>query len=163
MLQRKVCLVGVPAVGKTSLVRRFVEGRFSEAYLTTIGVAISRRVVEAGPGGAPLAEPVTLVVWDLNGDDAFTPLRSSYARGASGVLLVADGTRPDTLGAALALHARLETELGAVLPAVVCLNKRDLDGWDLDPAAPELDRFPVLETSALDGRGVEEAFARLAG
>lgn len=160
MLQRKVCLVGVPAVGKTSLVRRFVEGRFSEEYLTTIGVAISRRVVDAAPDGTPLPEPVTLIVWDLNGDDAFTPLRSSYVRGASGVLLVADGARPDTLDAALALHARLEAELGA-LPAVVCLNKRDLDAFALDPAAPALDGYAVLETSALDGRGVEEAFARL--
>ena len=162
MLQRKVCLVGVPAVGKTSLVRRFVEGTFSEDYLTTIGVAISRRVVEAGADGAPLAEPVTLVVWDLNGDDAFTPLRASYVRGASGVLLVADGTRPETLAAALALHARLESELDTVLPAVVCLNKRDLDAFAADADAPELDGFAVLETSARDGRGVEEAFARLA-
>ena len=162
MLQRKVCLVGVPAVGKTSLVRRFVEGRFSEEYLTTIGVAISRRVVEAGPGGEALAEPVTLVVWDLNGDDAFTPLRSSYVRGAHGVLLVADGTRPDTLGAALALHARLQAELDAELPAVVCLNKRDLDGWAPADETPELARYPVVGTSALDGQGVEEAFARLA-
>ena len=156
MIQRKVCLIGVPAVGKTSLARRFVEGTFSEAYLTTIGVHISRRVVDPDA-----AEPVTLVVWDLNGDDAFAPLQSRYVRGAAGVLLVADGTRPATLARALELHARLEAELGA-LPAVVCLNKRDLPGWSLRADAPELAGYAVVETSAADGRGVEHAFARLA-
>ena len=65
------------------------------------------------------------------------------------------------LARALALHSRLEGELGA-LPAVVCLNKRDLPGWSLDPGAPELARYAVVETSAADGRGVERAFAHLA-
>lgn len=161
MIQRKVCLIGVPAVGKTSLARRFVDGTFSEDYLTTIGVHISRRVVEDGPDGAPLAEPVTLVVWDLNGDDDFAPLQTSYVRGAAGALLVADGTRPETLARALALHRRLEAETGA-LPAVVCVNKRDLTGWSLDAAPPELDGYRVVATSAADGRGVAEAFAHLA-
>ena len=67
-LRLKVCLVGAPAVGKTSLVRRYVEGAFSEEYLTTIGVRISRKRVEVN------GEPVGLVVWDINGDDAFAPL-----------------------------------------------------------------------------------------
>lgn len=158
MIQKKVCLVGAPAVGKTSLVRRFVEGQFSDAYLTTIGVSISRRIVEADP-------PVSLVLWDINGDDAFSPVRPSYLRGASGLLLVADGTRPTTLDRALALHADLQAAQGET-PAVLALNKRDLDR---DWAVPETrldalraEGWTVFETSAKNGDAVEAAFETLA-
>lgn len=158
MIQKKVCLVGAPAVGKTSLVRQFVEGQFSDEYLTTIGVAISRKVVEAEGG------PVSLVLWDINGDDAFASIRSSYLRGAAAVLLVADGTRPATLDRALALHADLVAH--GPLPAVVAVNKRDLDqDWAVEATALDGLRasgWTVLETSAKSGASVEGAFAVLA-
>lgn len=153
MIQKKICLVGAPAVGKTSLVRRFVEGQFSDEYLTTIGVSISRRVVEADP-------PVSLVLWDINGDDAFSPIRAGYLRGAAGLLLVADGTRPATLDRALALHE----DLGGETPAVLALNKRDLD-WNVEPDAIEALRaagWTLFETSAKSGDAVEAAFEALA-
>ena len=157
MIQKKVCLVGAPAVGKTSLVRRFVEGQFADEYLTTIGVSISRKVVALD--GAS----VSLVVWDINGDDAFAPIRASYLRGAAAVLLVADGTRPATLDRALALQADLEAAHGPI-PTVLALNKADLE-WSLDPAALDAlraDRRAVHETSAKSGAAVEAAFLDLA-
>jgi small GTP-binding protein len=159
MIQKKVCLVGVPAVGKTSLVRRYVQGVFSSDYLTTIGVKIDRTEVEVD------GRAVTLIVWDVNGDDTFTPLRTSYIRGASGLLLVADGTRPATLDRAIDLHTTLQATLGP-LPAVVALNKRDLDtDWALP--ASRIDRlradgYTVVETSARRDEGVADAFHALA-
>lgn len=159
MIQKKIGLIGAPAVGKTSLVRRYVEGQFSDEYLTTIGVAISRKVVATDAG------EVSLVVWDVNGDDDFAPIRTSYLLGASAVLLVADGTRPATLDHALTLHTDLADALGTI-PAVVAVNKRDLEGaWAVDDArlaALRAEGRPVFETSAKSGDAVEAAFAELA-
>ena len=155
----KVCLVGAPAVGKTSLVRRYVEGKFSEDYLTTIGVRISRkRVVVDG-------EPVGLIVWDVNGDDAFAPLQATYLRGAAAFLLVADGTRPVTLDRVLALRGELDEAFGHT-PAVLAVNKADLETEWAVPAertgALRAEGWDLRETSARDGTAVEEAFEALA-
>ena len=155
----KVCLVGAPAVGKTSLVRRYVEGRFSEDYLTTIGVRISRKRAEVE------GEAVGLIVWDVNGDDAFAPLQATYLRGAAAFLLVADGTRPETLERVLTLREELREAFGDV-PAVLALNKADLeDAWAVEPARVDELRTGGLDlhlTSARDGDGVEGAFSALA-
>ena len=158
VIQRKVCLVGVPAVGKTSLARRFVEGVFSDDYLTTIGVKIDRREVDLD------GRSVRLVVWDIAGDDVYTPLDLTYLRGAAGLLLVADGTRPPTLDRALELHRAAAAAHGD-LPAVLALNKADLAGeWALDPGRVSAlgQSRTVLETSARTGAGVEAAFETLA-
>ena len=155
----KVCLVGAPAVGKTSLVRRYVENKFSEDYLTTIGVRISRKRVEVD------GEPVGLVVWDINGDDSFAPLQARYLEGAAGFLLVADGTRPATLDGVLALRDELAEAFGPT-PSVLAINKHDLeDEWAVDDDRVQALRegeTPPLLTSARDGTEVEHAFRTLA-
>ena len=158
MIQKKVCMIGSPAVGKTSLVQRYVEGVFSEEYFTTIGVKIDRKTVRHE------GQDVSLILWDLAGDDAFQRLRTSYLRGMAGYLLVADGTRKSTLDHALQLQERIETAHGGV-PFVLLLNKHDLlEEWDLKEDLVGALRgrgWDVLETSALAGDGVEEAFALL--
>lgn len=88
MIQKKVCMLGAFAVGKTSLVERYVKSIFSEKYQTTVGVKIDKREVLVG------ATTVKLVLWDLHGEDRFQAVQASYLRGASGVLLVVDPTRP---------------------------------------------------------------------
>src|SRR3984885_14227382 len=118
-IQKKVCMLGGFSVGKTSLVKRFVESVFSEAYLTTVGVKIDKKIVDL-PGRI-----VNLILWDLAGEDDIASLRMSYLRGAAGYVLVADGTRPSTLDVALSLRNRVETEYGS-LPFVLLLNKHDL-------------------------------------
>ena len=158
LIQKKVCLVGVPAVGKTSLARRFVEGVFSDAYLTTIGVTISRREVEVE------GRTVRLVIWDIAGDDAYSPIDLSYLRGASGILLVADGTRPATLDRAAELRDAAAAEHGE-RATVLALNKADLVGdWALAPDRLDALRgeMTVVETSAKTGGGVAAAFDALA-
>lgn len=158
-IRLKVCLVGAPAVGKTSLVRRYVEGKFSEDYLTTIGVRISRKRVTLD------GEPVGLIVWDVNGDDAFAPLQSAYLRGASAFLLVADGTRPITFDRVIALREELAEAFDGT-PSILALNKSDLeDEWaieDAQVAALRTSGWDVRVTSARDGTAVEEAFLAIA-
>jgi hypothetical protein len=159
MIQKKVCMLGTFAVGKTSLVRRFVESIYADKYHTTVGVKVDKKVVPLG------AAEVTLLLWDIEGTETEHELRKSYLRGASGYLLVADGTRRDTLPKALALQARVEETLGPV-PFLLLINKSDLtDKWEMDHqeiAALAQKGLQVIHTSAKTGHGVEGAFLALA-
>src|SRR5262249_61388959 len=119
MLQKKICMLGGFSVGKTSLVKRFVESAFSETYLTTVGVKIDKKTVDLGE------RAVNLILWDVAGEDDISTVRMTYLRGCAGYVLVADGTRATTLEVALSLHERVEAEHGA-LPFVLLLNKSDL-------------------------------------
>lgn len=163
-------MLGAAAVGKTSLVRQFVEGIFSDQYVTTIGVKIQKKPVEVEQ------RTVTLLLWDINGEDRFQRVSNSYIRGASAYLLVADGTRPQTIETARSLHERARETVGDV-PYHLLLNKADLR--EASPAsapgtAPQwavsdrtLARYgvagwPTLYTSAKTGQNVEKAFESLA-
>jgi small GTP-binding protein len=158
VIQKKVCLLGGFGVGKTSLVARFVHSMFSDKYLTTVGVKIDKKRVDAD------GRQVELVIWDIYGHDDFQKLRVSYLRGTSGYLLVADGTRAETFETALDLQ-RLVTESIGNVPFILALNKADLaKDWQIDDVAiRELDRrgWRVLATSAKTGERVEEAFTSL--
>jgi len=107
---------------------------------------------------------ITLVLWDIYGHDEFQQVRISYLRGAGGYLLVADGTRPDTINEALELEGQVNAVLGKV-PSVVVVNKSDLSyAWKLDAgrlAALEDSSRIVVRTSAKTGEGVETAFHEL--
>ncbi|MEP6808972.1 MAG: Rab family GTPase [Chthoniobacterales bacterium] len=159
MIQKKVCLLGTSGVGKTSLVAQFVHSMFSEKYLTTVGVKIDKKNLRVGE------EDVTLMIWDLAGDDDFQRLQTSYLRGTSGFLFVADGTRAVTLDLLIELKARVETSMGAA-PFILALNKADLAAqWEIDEAriaGLATEGWHVIKTSAKEGEHVEEAFAELA-
>jgi small GTP-binding protein len=158
-LQKKLCMLGGFAVGKTSLVKRFVHSVFSDTYLTTVGVKIDKKTVEL------TGKTVNLILWDLAGEDDLSSLRTTYLRGAAGYLLVADGTRPATLDVALSINQRVEAEFGK-LPFALLLNKSDLRGqWaisDADIASLSDSGWRVRSSSAMTGEGVEEAFHDLA-
>ncbi len=155
MIQKKICLLGSFAVGKTSLVKRFIHGKFSDKYLTTIGVKIDKKIVHTADFTAKL------LIWDLAGEDEFQKVRLEYLRGASGYLLVADGTRRETLNKALILKEGAKAVIGKK-PFVLLLNKADLDGkWEIEPNLVNdfvQKNWIVMTTSAKTGHGVEEAF-----
>lgn len=157
MMQKKVCMVGVFGTGKTSLIQRFVHSRFSERYLSTVGVKIDRKDVDVD--GAAL----TLILWDLAGRDGFEDITPSYLRGSHGILFVADGTRRETWEQLGDLRA-LAREAAGDVPSVLAINKGDLtDQWAL-PRSEEQKlaaNWDVVRTSAKTGDGVEEAFLRL--
>jgi small GTP-binding protein len=158
-LQRKICVLGGFSVGKTSLVRRYVESIFSDTYLTTVGVKIDKKTVELSD------RIVHLILWDVAGEDDISSLRMSYLRGSAGYLLVADGTRPSTLEVALSIRQRVEADYGP-LPFSLLLNKHDLkEQWAIGDAEFEALRqkgWWVRSSSARTGENVEDAFTDLA-
>lgn len=159
MITKKICMLGSFAVGKTSLVRRFVESLYSEAYHTTVGVKVDKKVLSLD------GRELTLVLWDIYGEDDYQKMRWTYLRGASGYLLVADGTRRATVEKAIALEQKAREEVG-VLPFVFLINKSDLvDEWDVDEALEAqlaARNWTPFRSSAKTGEGVEAAFALLA-
>ena len=159
MIQKKICMVGAFATGKTSLVARFVKSIYSDIYQTTVGVKIDKKTIKVRE------QEVNLILWDIHGEDEFQKVRMSYLRGSSGYFLVVDGTRRNTLEKALFLQQRVEETIG-IVPFILILNKSDLtDEWEIDDAAmDELSQksWTVIKGSAKTGLGVEEAFITLA-
>jgi len=158
MIQKKICLLGSFAVGKTSLVKRFVHGKYTDKYLTTLGVKIEKKIVLSTDSN------VNLIIWDLAGEDEFQKVRLTYLRGASGYLIVADGTRRETLNKALILKEGAESVIGPK-PFILLFNKADLDdNWEIEPNLADdfaQKNWLVMKTSAKTGHGVEEAFQML--
>lgn len=159
MIQKKICMVGSFAVGKTSLVSRYVQSIFSEKYLTTVGVKIDKKQLNVN------GKEMTLLLWDLAGEDEFIQLQTTYLRGSSGYILVADGTRMSTLIKAFALQQKVEEAIGRV-PFVLAVNKIDMkDQWEVkdESLGPPINGgWNVRYTSAKSGFGVENIFETLA-
>jgi len=158
MLKKKICMLGYYGVGKTSLVSQFVSHLFSGKYQTTVGVKIDKKVVTMGQS------EVTLMLWDLAGEEDEAPLKLSYVRDASGYLLVVDGCRQKTFDAALSIQQRVKDEIGS-RPFILLANKADeRNRWEI-PTAGLQDAaargWTVLETSAKTGENVEQAFLAL--
>ncbi|MFN8063974.1 MAG: Rab family GTPase [Vicinamibacterales bacterium] len=159
MIQKKVCLLGAFATGKTSLVARFVRSVFSEKYLTTVGVMIERKTLTLD------RTDLNLIIWDLHGEDEFQKVRASYLRGTAGIIFVVDGTRRETLARAEQLYEEARLAIGPV-PCIVALSECDLaDQWEIDEASLAGLRAlgcPWVRTSAKTGEGVEDTFVTLA-
>lgn len=162
-IAKKICLLGDFAVGKTSLVRRFVYNLFRDDYLSTIGVKVSRKTVVV-PCDDELVE-LTMMLWDLAGSEEFDRVRASYLRGASGALLVCDLTRPDTL-ASLRAYADALLSVNPGVRFAVAANKRDLvdqqrlTSEQVEDLAASL-AAPYHLTSAKTGDEVDALFRRL--
>lgn len=159
-IAKKVCIIGDFAVGKTSTVARFVKNVFSEKYLTTVGVKIDTKEMTLSDG-----RQLKMVIWDIAGSERFSAVEFSYLRGAQAYVLVADGTRGETMTSALALREAVEKRFGK-LPFVLLINKNDLqDSWEVSGeqiASLRKAGMVVLCTSARTGQCVERAFQALA-
>jgi len=160
MINKKICMLGALAVGKTALVRRYVRSIFTDNYLSSVGVKVSKKNVDIN------GESVTLLLWDLEGQDNYNDINTSYMKGASGLLFVVDGTRGETLSVALKLRNTALSLLGHDTPHLLLLNKEDIkDSWEITSKVVDSlksNRINVLETSAKTGLNVELAFSNLA-
>lgn len=158
-VQKKICMLGAYSVGKTSLVSQYVNSIFSEKYTTTIGVKIDKKQLEVGNS------ILSMILWDVYGEDNHQSVMPSYLRGMTGYILVVDPTRQSTLDSTQALHAMVKKTVGDV-PFVLALNKCDIkDQWvDSLDSLDELKASAVgwFETSAKTDTGVDPLFESLA-
>ncbi|MEW5937579.1 MAG: Rab family GTPase [Candidatus Thermoplasmatota archaeon] len=151
---RKVVMLGDPAVGKTSLVRRFVSNMFDDRYLGTIGAKPSKKVVQIGE------DRITLVIWDIAGVSSRS-VHPSYYAGAKGALIVSDLTRRATMESIEWWRSNLSKSEGSV-PFIVLANKSDLPDWEFDIGEIESPYIDPMRTSAKTGEHVEKTFHDLA-
>lgn len=154
---KKVVILGHFGVGKTSLIRRFVDNQFSDKYKVTIGVHISKKVVTFSA-----EESISMILWDLEGTDSLDQVRDAYLLGTHGVIFVFDVTRPSTF-------QQLNTDLKIVSkklperPLLVVGNKKDLvSEKDLNELLLSHNISHDFLTSAKTGDTVEDVFLNLA-
>ncbi len=153
-MNKKVILIGHFGVGKTSLVQQFVHSRFSEKYLTTIGVKIDKKIVEFD------GRQMTLLIWDVAGETEQKKVPQSYLLGAHGVIYVFDLTRPST-------YENLSEQIDYVkkllpqAPIQILGNKKDLlSSEEIEEVLAQIN-FDLKTTSAKTGEHVELAFLNL--
>lgn len=160
MYRKKICILGARAVGKTSLVRRFVSGEFNSAYDATVGANIDKIQLRID------SDSLQLMLWDIQGDQPTSRRTRDYLKGASGIVYVVDGTRLDTLEVALELRRAIEGRSARPVPSLMLFNKADLcAGWEIGSSMisdVEADGIIALLTSAREGSGVNTAFSLLA-
>jgi len=161
----KIIIIGDPAVGKTSLINRFIQDQFESEYKETIGTNILKKVIKLKD------DIVNFTMWDIAGQERWTDMRQVYYKGAAGAIIVYDVTRkityqhvnnywyPD-------LKSFVETK---GMPIILIANKNDLenklkrvDSIQGEELGGKIGSLRFLETSAKTGQNVEEAFIYLA-
>ncbi len=164
---KKIVLVGDAAVGKTSLIRRFVIDKFDDKYIVTIGTKTSRKQMEFKYEPQDLAITLTLNIWDIIGQKEMKKLHTLYFKGSEGVIVVCDMTRADTLASVPEWLNGVYETCGKV-PAVLACNKSDLKDEfvitqdQIDSMAKQFD-MTTFPCSAKDGDNVENIFNAIGG
>lgn len=163
MISKKVCVIGDFAVGKSSLIRRYVLNEFSTDYHATLGVNIHKYTDDVD-GSAGDTQSINLIIWDIEGGDADGGKVAAYLQGAAGAIVVGDVTRPDHI-ATMKAHATLFQKLRPGRPVVFGFNKIDLLSGPPEVATGE-DMATEYGagfafTSAADGTAVPDLFRTL--
>jgi small GTP-binding protein len=171
VISQKICLIGDFGVGKTSLIRQFVDRQFSDKYLSTVGVKISRKLVSIAEDTRNSEEELLklqLIVWDIEGSTRFKGIAPSYLQGAKGVIIVGDVTRTSSMQN-LKDHVQLFQSVNPKSSLIIALNKVDLIESDerdllLQSIPTEFKNLNISThvTSAKTGEGVDKAFQKLA-
>ena len=167
-ISKKICLIGDYGVGKTSLIRRFVDRQFSDKYLSTVGVKISRKSIELSDSEQQKNITLQLLIWDIEGSTKFKGISASYFQGAKGAIIVGDVTRPESLEN-ISEHIQTFLKVNPKGKAVIALNKSDLIDAEYLVKYRQLYSFSdnkgfvsTYSSSAKDGTNVDEIFQSLA-
>jgi small GTP-binding protein len=162
----KTMVIGEGAVGKTTLVNRYVTGVFERDYKTTIGSQFAVKLTHISPAEEEYATGIKLQAWDVAGQARFKAVRKMYYSGAAGIILVFDVTRRRSFTELAKWVQEADESIGARVPMICVGNKTDLP----DRAVPsdeakrwaEDNGFLYMESSAKTGEGVADMFTVLA-
>ena len=155
-ISKKIILVGNINVGKTSLVNQFVHQRFSEQYISTIGVRIDKKQLLIKE------QTLNMIIWDLAGESSQQNTPQSYFLGTGGVIYVVDISTQATYQNMDNDLTFLKMKLPSV-PIIIAANKSDLSGpSDAQTKAHNMPSKPDFITSAKNGSNVDDLFQRLA-
>lgn len=167
-ISKKICLLGDFGVGKTSLIWRFVDRQFSDRYLSTVGVKISRKIIEQPESGPSSQRELQLLIWDIEGSTKFKSIAPSYLQGAKGAIVVGDVTRQETL-TAMPDHVHSFLAINPQGYVALALNKSDLVETEKLINLLQLVQVPnearvlaTYTTSAKTGKDVDQIFQTLA-
>lgn len=157
--QKKVVLIGDFSVGKTSLIRRYVENSFSDTYLSTIGVKISKKNITIDD------ETILLLIWDIEGAlDKIKRVNKTYIKGASAAIIVTDVTSTE-IESTLQKHLDDIHSVNGAIPSMIAFNKIDKDESfiiDIDDILQKNSNIVgTFKTSAKSGKNVEKMFELL--
>ncbi len=158
----KVLLIGPWGAGKTSLIRKYVEEKFTEDYLPTIGASVMVKEIIYNVQGADVQ--VSLTIWDIAAQDTFKLMRSVFYAGAYGAFIVADLSRIQSFEQAQEWAEDLRVKVPEC-PIIFLANKSDLeyflDDKFIQEIADKMGAVKLFKTSALNGENVQEAFRYL--
>jgi len=153
--QYKISVVGDYGVGKTSLLNRYIDMKFAEDYLPTLGVNMLRReMVFKG-------NKVKLMFWDIAGQELYASVREQFYEGTQGAMLVYDVTRPESFANIPKWHKEILDVAKSNVYCILVGNKIDLDQvvpTEEGKKMAETNNWLFLETSARTGKGIEDAF-----
>jgi small GTP-binding protein len=167
IMKLKICLVGEGAVGKTSLIKRFVFEAFDGKYVTTLGTKITKKEVMIKHPVKGNEYNVTMLIWDIMGQKGFRELlQEAYFYGAQGIIAVCDITNKETM---MELDGWIDSAFNVTgkVPIVFLANKADLEDKaqftpdEFKEFASKYERSASFTSSAKTGQNVEEAFAAL--
>ena len=161
----KICLLGDPAVGKTSLIQKYIYNFFGDTYMRTLGTKVSRKVVKLHDRENDIEYSITMMIWDIMGQKFTSMPLDKYLKMSQGALIVCDITRKDTYKSLANWRKTLYEEVDEV-PVIYLANKTDLQK-ESSINISEFDNFCNSEgvqsylTSAKTGQNVNDAFLKL--
>ncbi len=153
----KIIVIGEPAVGKTSLVKKFISGQFSKDYRSSIGTNIFTKELKLEKN-----IDIKIQLWDIAGQERWISMRPSYYSGAKGIIIVGDLTRRKTFDQIEKFWIPDVKQYCAQAPIILLANKNDLgteiSEKEIFSLEKKINAISIIRTSAKTGENVELVF-----